>query len=132
MKKILIGVSTLIAIIGLVGCANPNAITKEEMKTIKFLTGDEIKSMFTDKRIVGTSYRHNKMFDLLLGSNGKVSGTVANGKIQYDAIWYIKDNVKCFEKPEKNKKWCRKTYKVGNKYYDVTEDNVRTADYVIK
>ena len=133
MKKILFGALSLLAIIGLSGCANnPNVITKEEIKTIKFLTADEIKSQVTGKRLVGTSYKHNKMFDLLFDKDGTVSGTVADGKIKYNAKWYVSGDMRCMEKVEKNKKWCRKTYKVGNKYYDVTEDNVRTADYVIK
>lgn len=131
MLKIVSGVLSLIAIIGLSGCANPNALTKEEVSSIKFLNDMEIKEAISGKTVVGNSYKYNnKEFIVSFSPDGKYSGTVADGKYSISGKWEIKDNENCMY-GDKGKDSCSKYYKLDNKYYSV-KGMEKSSEFIIK
>lgn len=131
MKKMFLGMVSLIAIIGLSGCSNPNEVSKEEMKTIQFMDNSELKSTFSDKTVKGKSYVWNNEFILTYNSDGTFDGTVANGEKKLSGKWYVKNDMKC-QTYSSGKIGCTKHYKKGNKYYTVNNSMVKTSEFVVK
>lgn len=129
MKKLVLGVLSLLVIIGFVGCANPNEITPEKMKTIKFLNESEMKTIFSDVKVVGKSYQYKNGFEVDFKSDGTYKGTVADGKKMISGTWTVKGDMKCMNSDGKDR--CAKHYKEGNKYYTV-KDNIVTSEFILK
>jgi len=127
MKKLILAVLSLLIAIGLVGCANPNEITAEKMKTIKFLNAMEMKALFSDVKVVGKSYKYQNGFDVDFKADGTYSGTVADGKMQISGTWTVDGDTKCMQGND-GKNRCAKHYKEGNKYYTVKE-NIVTSEF---
>lgn len=128
MKKLILGVLSLILAIGLVGCANPNEIAPEKMKTIKFLNEAENKALFSDVKVVGKSYKYKNGFDVDFRADGTYSGTVADGKKSISGTWNVKGDVKCMDGDDGRKR-CAKHYKEGDKYYTV-KGNILTSEFI--
>lgn len=130
MKKLVFGALSLIAILGLAGCANPNAITKEEVKSIKFLSGNEIKTVFSGNTIVGNYYKYDSQFILTFKSDGTYNGTVNDGKRTTSGTWSIKGNENCLVRSQGTS--CIKYFKKDNKYFSVDKNMNKRSDFIIK
>lgn len=129
MKKFLhlmIGVFLSILIIG---CSNPNELTPEKLKTIKFLNASEMKELFSDVKIIGNSYKYKSRFEIDFKSDGTYSGTVADGKKSISGTWSLDGILKCMVVDGKES--CVKHFKEGDKYYAVKE-NIISSDFIIQ
>ena len=127
MKKLILSILSLLITIGLVGCANPNEIPAEKMKTIKFLNEMEIKTLFSDAKVLGMSYKYKNGFDVDFKADGTYSGTVADGKVSISGTWTVNKDTKCMKGTD-GKERCAKHYKENNKYYTVKE-NIVTSEF---
>lgn len=117
------------------GCANtsnPNYVSTEKLKTMKFLNESQVKALHSNNTIVGDHFKSKTKFSISYMANGTYKGDIRNGAKMISGSWSVKGDTLCHSRAS-GKKSCRKYYMKDGKYYSYNPDNnFITASFKVK